>query len=336
MPSIRDIAKTANVSIGTVSRVLNSQPHVSESARQKVLKAANLLRDSSTPASRRATSTVALVYQGKSSIGSHFDAALLQGINDELDRTKYDLMLINIDRASMPGETMGQMLLRKGVSGALLRTTTDTRRMCAELGEEGFPAVAIADHIDHVGVSSIFCDTTTPVRNALTHLFDLGHRRIGVVTNSVLDHDHQQRIDAIHRFLAEHDLPWDDRWLIRCSADLIGGRTGLQRLLAIEDRPTAILVLDPLVGLGISLEAPRLGLEIPRDLSVISFDDTDDRLLATPPLSSIVQPTVLLGQRATQLLVDLVDRRGQASLVTLECRFESLDSTSVPAASSAS
>ena len=336
MASIRDIAKTANVSIGTVSRVLNSQPHVSESARQKVLKAANLLRDSSATASRRATSTVALVYQGKSSIGSHFDAALLQGINDELDGTKHDLMLINIDRARFPDETMGQMLLRKGVSGALLRTTTNTRAMCAELGEEGFPAVAIADQIDHPGVSSIFCDTTTPVRSALQHLFDLGHRRIAVVTNSVLDHDHQQRIDGIRGFLAEHDLPWDDRWLIQCSADLVGGRASLQRLLALEDRPTAVFVLDPLVGLGLCLEAPRLGVEIPRDLSVVSFDDTDDRLLAVPPISSIVQPTVLLGQRATQMLVDLVDRKGRPSVVTLEGRFESLDSTSVPAASSAS
>lgn len=336
MASIRDIAKTANVSVGTVSRVLNSQPHVSESARQKVLKAANLLRDPSAAGSRRATSTVALVYQGRTSIGSRFDATLLQGINEELDRTNHDLMIVNVDRARLPGETMGQMLLRKGVSGALLRTTTVTRPMCAELGEEGFPTVAIADHIDHPGVTSVYCDTTTPVRAALQHLFDLGHRRISVVTNSVLDHDHQQRLDGIRSFLREHDLPWNDQWLISCSADLIGGRTALRRLAALQDRPTAVFVLDPLIGLGLGLEAPRLGMEIPRDLSLISFDDTEDRLFAVPPISSIVQPTALLGQRATQLLVDLVDRKGRPSVVTLEGRFDSLDSTSVPAASAGS
>ena len=87
MPSVREIAKTANVSVGTVSRVLNNQPHVSPKARAKVLQAANSMRASAVIGSRKATTSIALVYRGQSSLDSSFDSSVLHGIAEELNQT---------------------------------------------------------------------------------------------------------------------------------------------------------------------------------------------------------------------------------------------------------
>ena len=177
MPTIREIADHADVSTGTVSRVLNSHPNVSPASREKVLQAVNELRDSSAAGSRRGTTSIAFVYRGQSSINSRFDSLLLHGIAEELVQTDHDLMIVNAMRLRMEGESLGQMLLRRGVAGALIRTTSLTNTMCDELGQEGFPAVLVADRTDNEQIGTAYYDTEQAVSRAMDHLVQLGHRR---------------------------------------------------------------------------------------------------------------------------------------------------------------
>ena len=280
---------------------------------------------------RRATSTIALVYRGRSSFDSRFDGALLHGVSEELAESNYDLLLINVDRAQLPDETLGQMLVRKGVSGALLRTTDLTREMCFELGEQGFPAVAMADRIDHDRVGSAYCISERAIEEGLGHLHLRGHRRFAVATNVVDDHDHSSRVEVFRRFLRDRGLPFHDDWFVRCPADTMGGRIALEQLMRCPERPTAVFALDLPIAQGICLEGMRTGIHVPRDLSLLTFDDTVDRFSSHPRLSSVVQPTGLLGRRATRFLVDIIDRRAVPGCLEIETTFEALDSTSAPA-----
>lgn len=330
MASIRDIARSAKVSTGTVSRVLNSQPNVSLAAREKVLKATNLLRGNQSSGTLRTATSIALVYRGQSSLYSRFDASLLHAIVGELGHTHHDLVLINASRSRLAGESLGQMLVRRKVAGALLRTTSMTRSMCEELGLDGFPTVAIADRIDHQNVGCVYCDTDLAVRRGLEHLYHLGHRKIAIGMNLVEDHDHVRRFDAFRKFISDHDLPLDERWIIRSAADQTSGGAILRQIMTLPDRPTAIFLTDPAVGAGLCIEALRSGIRIPGDLSVVGFDDTEDRFSTHPRLSSVVQDAGMLGRRATQLLLDIIDRRTDPGLVRLEGCFEPLDSTSPP------
>ncbi len=330
MPSIRDIAKSAKVSVGTVSRVLNNQPHVSASARAKVLKAANSMRDDTAIGSRKATTSIALVYRGQSSLNSPFDSALLHGIAEELNQTNHDLMLINAARGHGPGESLGQMLLRRGVAGALLRTTTMTHIMGEELAEEGFPAVAIADRIEKGRVGCVYGNADAAVERALEHLTQLGHRKIAIALCAVDDFDHAQRLDTYRRFLNAGSLPPDERWIIRSPAWEPNGGAALRQIMALSDRPTAIFMADPALGTGLCVEALRMGVRIPRDLSVIGFDDTYTRYGTFPRLSSVCQDAQLLGRKSLQHLLDIIHHRSTPQRLSLDCVFEPLDSTAPP------
>lgn len=330
MPSVREIAKTAKVSVGTVSRVLNNQPHVSSAARAKVLKAANSMRASSPIASRKATTAIAMVYRGTSSLNSAFDSAVLHGIAEELNHTDHDLVVINAARGRGPGETLGHMMLRRGVAGALIRTTTATQSMCDELAGEGFPAVAIADRIKSERIGSVYYDAESAIQRALEHLVHLGHQKIAIALNVVDDFDHAQRLDVYQRFLAKANLPFNERWIVRSPARLSGGGAALRQIMSLPDRPTAIFVTDPALGAGLCTEALRMNVQIPRDLSVIGFDDTTDRFGSFPQLSSVCQDAEVLGRKSLHHLLELIDHQSPPRQTQLDCWFEPLESTAPP------
>lgn len=331
MASVRDIAKTAGVSIGTVSRVLNNKPHVSATARAKVMQAANRTRSDRPVGGRAGTTSVALVYCGRSSLNSAFDASILHGIAEGLNSTTYDFMVVNAARGRGPGESLGQMLMRRGVVGALLRTTAETHSMCDELAEDGFPAVALADRLEHDKIGSVCADTTPAIERALEHLVHLGHRKIAIALNVIDDHDHAHRLDVYRRFIADQGLDFDDRWIIRSPAHHDGGGAALRQVMAIPNRPTAVFATDPALGSGICVEALRMGIKLPDELSLIGFDDTAERFGTFPRMSSVCQDAVALGMEGLQQLLSRIEHRdNSAGRVEVPSWFEPLDSTAPP------
>ncbi|HAI11795.1 MAG TPA: hypothetical protein DCM28_08820, partial [Phycisphaerales bacterium] len=250
MASVRDIAKQAGVSITTVSRVLNNHPSVSEQARQKVLTAVNTSKEASSP-TKRSLDNIALVYTGESSLGSAFDAALTQGISCQLEVSGYDLMVINAQRARQEGETFTQMFQRKGIRGAIIRTTTATRWQCVEIARESFPAVVVADRFDEPEVSFIRSDASNASRRAVEMLLNLGHKQIAVVTNVVDDHDHAERLEAYNQALREAGVAFDPRLVVRVPAYIDGGTLAYRQIQCMNPKPTAVFVIDPYTSLGL-------------------------------------------------------------------------------------
>lgn len=337
MANVRAIARNAGVSISTVSRVLNNAPGVSEAARAAVLAHAN--RAGYVPAvGRRSTSNVALVYTAGASLDSPFDAALVNGIFAGLDGSGADLLILDVRRSRQSGESLTQMLLRKGVAAALLRTTTASQDLCRELVAEGVPAVVVGSRPDIAGASYIHSDSRPASREAVEHLLALGHRRIVVGTHLVDDSDHEDRIAGWREALAVAGLPAEDRSILRATADRDGGVQVVRRLAAMNPRPTAVFLADPLMAVGALEEARRSGLRVPEDLSVAGFDDGDLRHALVPRLTAVCQDTVGLGRTAAAMLVGMIKsppattrerpsaRRAPLQRV-LHCRFEIHDST---------
>ncbi|MEM6854718.1 MAG: LacI family DNA-binding transcriptional regulator [Planctomycetota bacterium] len=333
MPSVRDIAKTAGVSIGTVSRVLNNKPHVSATARAKVMQAANLAASDRPLNGKTGTASVALVYGGRSSLNSAFDASILHGIAEGLNSTPFDLMVVNAARGRGPGESLGQMLMRRGVVGALLRTTAETHGMGEELAEDGFPTVVLADRVENDRIGSVCADTAPAIERALEHLVHLGHRKIAIALNVIDDHDHAHRLEVYRRFVDEQGLDFDNRWIIRSPAHHGGGSAALRQAMALPDRPTAVFATDPALGAGICVEALRMGIKLPDELSLIGFDDTAERFGTFPRMSSVCQDAVALGMEGLQQLLNRLDQRvGPAPRTEVPSWFEPLDSTAPPPA----
>jgi len=330
MPTVRQIAKDAGVSIGTVSRVLNNSPRVSDNARDKVLAVANRAGYVAN-VGRRSTSNVALLYTGKPSLGSPYDAAIMEGMSVGLDRAGYDLIVLAASRARSRGETLSQMLIRKGVRGAIVRTTTETREAVRDLADERFPFVVIADEFGDPAIRCLTTHVDDACRRAIEHLVHLGHRKIAITLNLLDDHDHAVRLNIWRETLAAHGLDPADRLIHRVWGFRDAGAVALRQMVAIPDGPTAVFCTDPLVGVGMCHEAQRLGVSIPGDLSILGFDDGDQRFSTYPRLSAVCQDAEALGRAAFATLERRFRQPSNApDIPAPECWFEPHDSTGPP------
>lgn len=309
MASVREIARRAGVSITTVSRVLNNHPLVSPEVREKVLAAVNEARYVA-PVGRRSTDNIALFYTGEPSLGSPFDAALMQGMSGQLEQFGYDLMILSNRRTKRPHETYTQMFMRKGVRAAVLRTTDQTRRICQAIAEEGFPAVLVGDRLDHPRLSYIYSDSRHTSREAVEHLIGLGHRRIAICINVVDDSDHLDRLAGYREALEQHGLEVDARLIMRVRAQRDGGVQLIRRLVSMSDPPTAVFLTDPMVAVGALSEARKVGLKIPEQLSIVGFDDAELRYSVSPEMTAVCQDAVAMGQQAIAILHNMLQRPG--------------------------
>jgi len=306
--SVRAIAKEVGVSAATVSRAMNNHPMVAADVRDRVLEVANRFGYVAT-VGRRTTNYIALCYMGERTIGSPFDAALMQGISDRLDAAGYDLVILDANRARQNGESLSQMLHRRGVRGAILRTTTRSRSLAEQLSSEGFPCVVVGDRFsEQSGVISIYSDSSETSREAVEHLLALGHKHVAMLLNVVDDSDHLDRLSGYRQALEKQSIDFDDRMVFRAAASLDAGVQFVRKLATASPRPTAVYVADPMAAVGVINEARRTGLRVPEDLSVVGFDDGQLRHLTYPTMTSVVQDAEELGRGAFDLLTARLDK----------------------------
>ena len=334
MTNVRAIAKLAGVSITTVSRVLNNHQHVSDDARERVLSASQKLSYNQS-VGRRSSNNIAYVYTGDPSPCSPFDIEILKGLQLGLQDTHHDLVIIEAERSRLPNETYAQMFLRKGISGAILRTTERSHAECERVAAEDFPLLVVADHFDNPKVNFIYCDAREACRDAVEYLVGMGHRSIAFCMNVVDDTDKLDRLASYRNTLSELGIPFDERLVMRVPASRDGGIHLMRRLAAMPTRPTALFLADPFPAVGVLSEARRLGVAIPGDLSVLGFDDSDLRLTVVPQLTAVCQDTVALAREALAALLSIMQDPGKDRpriQKALRCTLEIHETTAAPAA----
>lgn len=306
VPTIRQVAESAGVSIATVSRVINNSSVVTEEIREKVLDAVN--RCGYVPSvGRRTTSFLALVYACPFSLGSPYDSALIEGMVQAMDGTDLDLVILNPLRDKRPDETYTQFFLRKGVRGAILRSTVEGRNVCRQIAEERFPAIVVGDHFDHPTLPFVYADSTDSSRQAVEHLLTLGHTRIAFASNEFEDGDHVDRFTAYSKALEDHGIGVDPTLVYRVPARKPSGAQLLRNMMSSTNPPSAVYVTDPPVAVGLINESRNMGMEIPRDLSVVGFDDRDARNYVFPLMSAVCQDARQLGYDAFAELARTVE-----------------------------
>ena len=305
MPTIRQVAESAGVSIATVSRVINNNPAVSGGVRTKVLEAINHCGYVPT-VGRRTTSFLALVYTGPFSLGSSYDMALIEGMGQAMDSYDFDLVVLNPSRDRGPEETYTQYFLRKGVRGVILRSTVGGRAVCEEIADETFPAVVVGDHFEHPTLSFVYADSYPTSKQGIEHLISLGHERIAFASNEFEDGDHTDRYQGYREALEEAGQELKPEFLYRVPAHRPDGAQLLRNLMSSPQPPTAVYVTDPSVAIGLLNEARSMKIDIPGELSVLGFDDRDSRDNVSPKLTAICQDATELGREAFRRLAQLV------------------------------
>lgn len=305
MATIRNVASEADVSIATVSRVMNSRGPISDDVRQRVLQAANRLGYGNSR--RPATNFVALAYTGRSSLSSPYDNAVLDGMTAAADEaSSVDVVILRLQIDRQAGESYGQVFQRKGIKAAILRTNVETRSVCVELAREGFPCIVVGDRFAKEPVNFFCCDSRPSSYSAVEHLISLGHRRIAISISHIPDSDHADRLASYEQALKDHNIEVDPKLVLRVWAMRPNGAQVLRTMMSMPDRPTAIYVADPLVAVGLINQAHSMGVRIPEDLSVIGFDDSDARHNVFPEMSAVCQDARQMGYDAMTALTGIL------------------------------
>ncbi|HEX6960943.1 MAG TPA: LacI family DNA-binding transcriptional regulator [Lacipirellula sp.] len=306
MASIRDVAKEAGVSIATVSRVINGHETVAPHLRKQVLDA--VTRCEYQPAvGLRSQTCVALIYTGVFTPGSPYDSACIDGMVEAMRTSPYDLTIVDIRRDKADGETFRQYFSRKGICGAIVRSTAAERTLVDRMASEGLPIVLLGDHYAGAPLPFVYADSSAASRQAIEHLLSLGHTRIAFAACEREDGDHRDRFEAYRTTLESRGLMHPDL-VGRIPPHRLDGEKLIRNLMGMPDRPTAVFIADPLVAVGAINEAHKMGVKIPEDLSIVGFDDTDIRSLIYPKMTSVCQDSRLLGQIAFERIVSLIDK----------------------------
>ncbi|MFI4897612.1 MAG: LacI family DNA-binding transcriptional regulator [Phycisphaerales bacterium JB059] len=307
MSSVRKIANSVGVSVATVSRALNNHPDVSAETRQRVLEAAR--STGYIPSvGKKPTNVIGLVYPtGPVQAGyGDFDSLMLSGIVRGANEQRYDVTIINLDRDKDRYESYTQFFHRKGVRGVIIRALEATSQLASEIAAESFPSIMVADRSDDPNVNFVDSESRSTSREAVDHLVDIGHTRIALAIHNVMDSDHQDREDGYCLALESAGIERDPELTVRAPAGPEGGAMMLDHLLQLEDPPTAIFFTNPLSTVGALHRCLQLGIRVPKDLSIIGFDDGDVRMRTYPNFTAVCQDAQGLGYEAAVWLTRLL------------------------------
>ncbi len=306
---ITDVARLAGVSVASVSRVLNATDPVADATRLKVLKAVEDLDfriDLRARAlSRQKSETLGIVV---ADVSNPFTAQVLKAIDFVARESGYALMLSdsgeNIERERKNIEAM----VAQRIEGIIYLPVTLSGKSLRGLIAEDIPIVCLDRYVEDVAIDAVIMDNERAGSLAAGALVAAGHTRIGVIVagETTVGRD---RLRGFEHELRQRGAPLNPAWVRVGDLSLESGRELTLSLYAMLDRPTALFVQNHPMALGTLLAFRELGLRVPDDVSIISFDDPSWAQLIDPALTTIRQPTYELGSAAAEMLIDRVTRR---------------------------
>ena len=301
---IKDVARRAGLSSATVSRVLAGKPHISDSARQRVLAAVSELEYQPSRVARTLrVQTSRIIGLIVSDVENPFFTSLARAVEDAAYENGYALFLCNSDENSDKERLYVDLMYAERVAGVVLVPTCDVDNPCRKLIDAGIPVVAVDRRIADLALDTVVIDNAAAACEVVSRLIQDGHRRIGCLVGPPATSTGRERRDGYAQAMAEHGLPVE--------ADLI--RTGLpkedagyrlaQELLDLPQPPTALFTGNNLLTLGALRAFDERGLHVPRDIALGAFDDVPQAFHAGLALIVARQPARDIGWTAAELLL---------------------------------
>jgi LacI family transcriptional regulator, galactose operon repressor len=323
--TIRDVARLSGVSPMTVSRVINESERVSPETRRRVERAiAELGYVPSRLArglSRRRTGTIALIVPD---VANPFFTLIVRATEEVARRAGYGVILCDT-RAELAVErdAIGEMLAHRAEGIVIAPVDNRSSVNLRRLERFGVPFVLIDRTVPEVDADAVIGDNESGARRLVEHLISLGHRRIGMIVESDAVSTARDRRRGYDAALAAAEIRPDAELVAYATADASGGIEGMNRLLGLAERPTAVFAVNNLVAVG-AIEAVRAaGLDVPDDVALVCFDDIEYASRLYPFLTAMEQPAETFGALGTQLLLERIEGRGseRRRMVVLPAEF---------------
>lgn len=303
-PTIRDVARAAGVSVATVSYVLNDSATISLETRQKVLQAVQELDYHPNSFARglanKKTNTLSLLLPSARSVADPFLMQFISGVTEAAAEAGYSLLLVPGRPLTAP---LQELVKNRRADGLILMESEVRDARIAYLLKAEFPFVLFGRSLEHPNLTYVDLDNQAGATMAIHHLLALGHRRIGYIGADRHLVFARLRYEGHVAALERAGVPLDRDLLLEGDLTERSGHLCMERLLGLSSPPTAVFAASDVMAIGARRALAAAGLRVPGDVALVGFDDAPMAEYATPPLTTVRQPTLELGHEAVSLLV---------------------------------
>lgn len=302
--TIKDVAKAANVSVATVSRVINKKSNVSDEAIEAVNLAVESLgyspnflgRDLRKSETKRILAIIASTEQS-------FYSDVLRGMEQAAFTQGYDVLIATThDDPEHEMHLLG-MLFSRSVDGAVLLGPKLSAQTISKLAENHNIAMCL-ERLDNCNVLTVTIDNVKAGRDAVQYLINKGHKRIGLITTELRSQSSIDREIGYRQALEENNIPYDDKLVYYGTYDTDSGTVGCEQLLSLPEPPTAIFSISDMIAIGAMNYAISNGFQIGKDIMFFGFDNIAYSHIFVPHLSTVEQPCFLQGKLVIEKLIE--------------------------------
>ncbi len=311
VPTIKDVARIAGVSVASVSKVINNRPQVSVETRARVQAAIDQLGYSPNQNARGLlagqTRTIGVLLPD---LLNPIFAQAAKGVESAAARHGYQVILGDFDEDLTKEARFLEVLRSRRVEGVIsigFRSGNERHDIgYGGLVAAGTPVLFLMGQVDDKRFYSIYVDEEEAGYEAAQYLLKLGHRDLGYLAGPADAIQTRQKIEGIARAHRELGRDMDKASIVYSNFHLDGGAAAAQQFFAGTRRPTAVFAFNDLMAIGMIKTARAMGLDVPGDISVIGFDGIEWTKYYEPALTTLVQPSWRMGQAAFGLILKIL------------------------------
>lgn len=307
--TIIDVAQLSGYSKATVSRAYASPERVSAKAREQIYAAAKALNYTPNAIARamvtKHTENIAFIIHEKQYpvILNPFYSPILEAVLQEGMRRGYSLFISTDHDVRLPN---GDVYMKKHMDGVILAGQVDSQAILG-FRKQNIPLVLLNNQIELEGLPCITADHFGGAVQAVTHLCERGHQKIGLLAGRFSPQIYTARYNGYISALRAHGLSEDFRFIQDIEPTMEAAERYISSVLQMEERPTAFFCTNDTIAIGVIKAAIRAGLRVPHDLAVVGFDDSDISRVIEPELTTVQIDKQKMGMLAAERLFELID-----------------------------
>jgi LacI family transcriptional regulator len=317
--TIKDIARESQVSLSTVSLVLNNNPRISPGTRERVLETINRLgykpnRMARTLAWKRTNTLAVLVPQLRHAFADVYFGEIVSGIHDRATKLGYKVLLEAARSEFVEQKQYLELFDQKFIDGMLFIGANLKHQFLADLAGTSRPVILVNNYSKEHNLNYVVSNYRYGAWQATQHLLRLGHRRIGFISGGLTEIQTSQDIyESFQETLRERGIQFDSRLAVDGWLTEEGGMHAIDELLRRDSQITAVFALNDKMALGAIKKLNQVGLRVPQDVAVVGFDDIPQASFSIPSLTTVHQPLYEIGKLSCERLIELI--RGKTETV---------------------
>jgi LacI family transcriptional regulator len=302
--TFNDLARELNLSTATISRALSRPEIVAPETRMRVLDAVRRsgyqMHGIARSLRTQSTQTIGIVV---SDICNPFFSSIVKAIEDVARTNGYTVVICNADEDGRNEEVALRLFIERQVSGLIRCSAGANPSLLKVLHQKSIPLVDLDRQSGIPNIDTVVLDNELGACLATRHLVELGHRQIAIVSGPQHLSNARDRLEGFHKTLKAAHISIPKHYLEFGDFREASGFQAAQRLLSLPDRPTAIFVANNEMMAGTLSAVRQRRVDVPRELSLVGFDDARWAQYLEPPLTVVSQPAELMGQKAAQLVL---------------------------------